>query len=325
MLSTQSTVIVAASVNDFAHIISWSNAAFSGELCIVPIQSEQECLKALINDKKCLLVIDPVYTLDSAQTKIIQRGIALGANWCSLKTYIGHLRGFPDIGNITDLLEWLEQSNYKTESVIFERIKCLGRRLIAAILLTTLSPLLIAIALGIKCTSPGPIIYRQTRVGFRGKAFQLLKFRSMHANAERNGPQWSSGEGDPRTFAFGKFLRKTHLDEFPQLWNIIKGDLCFIGPRPERPEFHELLAQEIPHFDSRTRVKPGITGWAQLISGYASSIEDCKRKIAHDLYFIRNTRRALHLTIILKTIQKISSEVVTTLLRALMSVKSKAN
>ncbi|MEY2987751.1 MAG: hypothetical protein RJB13_1272 [Pseudomonadota bacterium] len=323
MLNKQSTIIVAAAPIDFATITFLSNAAFSKDLCIIPIHCVQEYMDALKSEESCLIVYDRNYKLDITQIKNFQRAIGLGARWCSLKVYLSHVRGFAEIENMSDLLEWLELENYKSETVFIERMKSMVTQFAAVLLLIPLSPLFIAIALGIKLTNPGPIIYSQTRVGHRGKTFQLFKFRSMYVDAECNGPQWSSGDRDPRTFPFGKFLRKSHLDELPQLWNVIKGDLTFIGPRPERPEYHTILVDEIPHFESRTRVKPGITGWAQLISGYASSVEDCKKKIAHDLFFIRNSHRSLHLTIILKTIQKVLSEITISSFKDFLRVKSK--
>lgn len=324
-LSQQKSVIIAAEPIEFIDAVASSYAALSNNLAIVPIQNLDDCLLAMTKENRCLIVIDPKFEIKKEQFELIRRGISCGAKWCSLKTYRSYLLGYTEILDFRDLLEWLEHSNLKSDSLYVAQLKCLLRRLTAAALMACMSPLFLLISIGIKVASPGPVIYRQTRVGFRGKTFQLLKFRSMHIDAEKNGPQWSNGETDPRTFTFGKFLRKSHLDELPQLWNIIKGDLCFIGPRPERPEFHKFLETEIPHFDSRTRVKPGITGWAQLRSGYASSIEDCKKKIAHDLFYIRNSGISMQLGITFKTIQKISVEVVNFILSTLLRFKTKIN
>jgi lipopolysaccharide/colanic/teichoic acid biosynthesis glycosyltransferase len=308
-LNQHNTVIVAASISDFKQILFWSEAILYRHLNIIPIQSEREINAAIEENPNTILVIDPKYALTSAQERVIQKCLTLGMNWCSTKIYLGQLKGFAEVENLGDVLEWMSGKNQNSESFILSKTKCLTRRFIACMLLTLTSPLLALIASTIAISSPGSVFYKQTRVGFRGRKFNLLKFRSMHLNAEASGPQWSSGDADPRTFAFGRFLRKTHLDELPQLWNVIQGDLCFVGPRPERPEFHALLEEAIPHFDLRTMVKPGITGWAQLFSGYAASIEESKRKIAHDLFYIRNTHSRMSFAIVLKTAEKVIREV----------------
>jgi exopolysaccharide biosynthesis polyprenyl glycosylphosphotransferase len=162
-------------------------------------------------------------------------------------------------------------------------------------------PLWILIAIIIKAESPGKIFYKQTRIGRGGKPFTLIKFRSMIRDAEKNGPQMAQ-KNDPRTTKLGKFLRKTRLDELPQIWNIIKGQMSFVGPRAERPEFHQSLKTKIPFYQERYLIKPGLSGWAQIKYGYTSSIEDNFEKIQHDLYYIKNSSFALVLSIILKTI-----------------------
>ena len=308
-LNQHNTVIVAASISDFKQILFWSEAILYRHLNIIPIQSEREINAAIEENPNTILVIDPKYALTNAQERVIQKCLTLGMNWCSTKIYLGQLKGYAEVENLVDVLEWMSGKNQNSESYLLSRTKCMTRRFIACMLLTLTSPLLAFIGATIAISSPGPVFYKQTRVGFRGRKFNLLKFRSMHLNAEASGPQWSSGDADPRTFAFGRFLRKTHLDELPQLWNVIQGDLCFVGPRPERPEFHALLEEAIPHFDLRTMVKPGITGWAQLFSGYAASIEESKRKIAHDLFYIRNTHSRMSFAIVLKTAEKVIREV----------------
>lgn len=308
-LNQHNTVIVAASISDFKQILFWSDAILSRNLNIIPIQSEQEISDAIEENPNTILVVDPKHPLTNEQARAIQRGLTLGMSWCSTKIYLGQLKGYAEVENLVDVLEWMSGKNLNSENFLLSRTKCLTRRIIACALLALTSPLLALIAATIAISSSGPVFYKQTRVGFRGRKFNLLKFRSMHLNAEASGPQWSSGDADPRTFAFGRFLRKTHLDELPQLWNVIKGDLCFVGPRPERPEFHALLEEAIPHFELRTMVKPGITGWAQLFSGYAASIDDSKRKIAHDLFYIRHTHSRMSFTIVLQTAEKVIREV----------------
>lgn len=177
-------------------------------------------------------------------------------------------------------------------------IEFIGALLLGIILL----PLELLTALLVKISSAGPVMYSQTRIGENGKEFILYKFRTMHANAEKNGPQWAKA-GDKRITGIGKILRYSHLDELPQLINILKGELSFTGPRPERPEFVELLRKKIPYYDTRHLVKPGVTGWAQIEYRYTSSVEDSAEKLKYDIYYIKNRSVFLDVAIILKTLK----------------------
>jgi sugar transferase (PEP-CTERM system associated) len=170
-----------------------------------------------------------------------------------------------------------------------------------AVLLICL-PILAATALIIKLESPGGIFYRQERVGENGKTFNIIKFRSMRTDAEKNGPVWAS-MNDDRTTKFGRFIRKTRIDELPQLFTVIKGDMSFVGPRPERPFFVKELEKKIPFYSNRHVVKPGITGWAQIYYPYGASEEDALRKLEYDLYYIKNLSIAMDLMTIFKTIK----------------------
>jgi len=164
------------------------------------------------------------------------------------------------------------------------------------------------IAILVKFSSPGPIFYYQKRVGQDNQIFEIIKFRTMIHNAEKNGAEWSK-EKDNRITWSGKFLRKTRLDELPQLLNILKNEMSFVGPRPERPEFafsSEILAQ-IPFYQVRHSIKPGLTGWAQIKYPYGSSIRDTLQKLQYDLYYIKNRSFVLEIAIILKTIKIILS------------------
>ncbi len=168
-------------------------------------------------------------------------------------------------------------------------------------------PLWILISILIKIDSPGPVIYKQERVGKDGKIFTLYKFRSMFKDAEQmTGPVWAS-KNDPRITRIGKILRKLHLDEIPQFINVLKGDMSLIGPRPERPVFVEKLSKEIPLYRRRLKVKPGITGWAQIKYKYDESIEDVKTKLKYDLFYIENMSFRMDLKIIFYTIWHILS------------------
>ena len=171
--------------------------------------------------------------------------------------------------------------------------------------LVFLLPVMVGTAIAIKLDSAGPIFYIQERVGLRGRPIYLIKFRSMRTDAESNGiPQWSSDK-DPRVTTVGSFIRKTRIDELPQIINVLKGDMKFVGPRPERPFFVEQLAKEIPFYNQRFQVKPGITGWAQLNYPYAASTEDAREKLEYDLFYIKNYGLMLDLIIVLQTIRVI--------------------
>lgn len=184
----------------------------------------------------------------------------------------------------------------------FTTFKTLSEPLIAAILGVLFLPVIVVLAVLIKTTSKGPIFYRQVRTGYLGKNFTLVKFRSMTVDAEANGPQWASAN-DSRVTPIGGFMRKTRLDELPQLWNVIRGEMGFFGPRPERPEIYRELKKEIPLFSLRTVVRPGITGWAQVCAGYAASVAESATKLEYDLYYIQNMSPRLDFIILIKTIQ----------------------
>ena len=172
---------------------------------------------------------------------------------------------------------------------------------IASVSLLTMAPVLVIVALLIKLDSPGPILYRQSRVGFGSQPFMMIKFRSMVNDAEVSGPRWAQ-ENDHRVSRVGRWLRKSRIDEIPQFINVLKGEMSVVGPRPERPVFVEALRKEIPYYDIRHTVRPGITGWAQVMFGYAASQEDSHRKFQYDLYYIKNLSLWLDLRTMMKTI-----------------------
>ena len=162
-------------------------------------------------------------------------------------------------------------------------------------------PLLPLIALAIRLDSKGPVLYKQRRVGKAGHVFNVVKFRTMRQDAEADsGPKWA-GDNDPRITRIGKFLRIFRLDEIPQLWCVLKGEMAFVGPRPERPEFIEMLSQEIPFYGVRHMVRPGLTGWAQVRYKYGSTVEDAREKLQYDLYYIKNNTLLFDLAILVQT------------------------
>jgi sugar transferase (PEP-CTERM system associated) len=163
-------------------------------------------------------------------------------------------------------------------------------------------PFAIVTAILIKLESPGPILYKQERVGKNGQSFILMKFRSMRTDAEKAGPVWASKDDD-RTTRVGKIIRKLRIDEIPQFWNIFRGEMDFVGPRPERQHFVTQLAQEIPYYEQRHLIAPGLTGWAQIKYPYGASIEDARQKLQYDLYYIKNQSLVLDGIILFETIK----------------------
>jgi exopolysaccharide biosynthesis polyprenyl glycosylphosphotransferase len=204
----------------------------------------------------------------------------------------------------------LLQDNWFTYSVGFNlvqgridsKIKRVVDIIAATILLVVLFPVMLLVAVAIKLDSPGAIFYSQVRTGLNGKPFKVHKFRSMYIDAEKRGVQWAQ-ERDPRITRVGYWLRILRLDELPQIINVLRGEMSLIGPRPERPEFDVKLKEAIPYYEVRYLVKPGITGWAQVLYPYGASIEDAYEKLAYDLYYIKNYSLLLDIAIALKTVR----------------------
>jgi sugar transferase (PEP-CTERM system associated) len=198
---------------------------------------------------------------------------------------------------------WFAEGFDLAHAQLVRRIKRASDLMLASVSLVLSLPVAILAAIAIKLDSPGPIFYRQDRVGRDERVFELLKFRSMITNAESEGrPQWASAN-DERVTRIGRVLRTLRVDEIPQVINVLKGDMSFIGPRPERPAFVQDLKQVIPFYHLRHYVLPGITGWAQVNYPYGASVEDAKRKLEYDLYYMVNASPLLDLRIILRTIR----------------------
>lgn len=182
------------------------------------------------------------------------------------------------------------------------RVKRILDLMLALLLLFFTWPIIVLFSLLVRLESKGPAFYSQIRTGLNGREFNIIKLRSMVSNAEKHGAQWAKSN-DSRITSVGKFMRLTRIDELPQLWNVIRGDMSFIGPRPERPEFNISLENKIPFYRLRYLVRPGLTGWAQVMYAYGASVEDAKQKLQFDLYYIKNFSFVLDLVIIFKTIR----------------------
>lgn len=181
------------------------------------------------------------------------------------------------------------------------KIKRLFDILISATMLAITSPLMMLTAIAIKLESPGAALYKQIRTGKDGQPFAIIKFRSMRSDAEKAGAQWAQ-KNDNRITKVGKFIRLTRLDELPQLWNVLKGEMSFVGPRPERPEFNEMLAKEIPFYNLRHTIQPGLTGWAQVLYPYGASVEDSREKLQYELYYAKHYSLLMDFVIFAKTV-----------------------
>jgi exopolysaccharide biosynthesis polyprenyl glycosylphosphotransferase len=267
-------VQVLGSVNDIEKIIDDSNAK---EIIIALEKEDHDILVSLISrcDQKNvgLKIVPDLYEILSGQAKTSQ------------------IYGLPLIDIMPQLMpEWEK------------KLKRLFDLIISFLILIITSPLWIIVAAAIKIDSKGPVLFKQERCGQNGKIFTILKFRSMVSDAEKmSGPVWSQKD-DPRITRVGRVIRRLRIDEIPQMFNVLKGEMSFVGPRPERPFFVEKLAQELPYYKRRLRVRPGITGWAQVKHKYDETIEDVKVKLRYDLFYIENMSLRMDFKIILRTI-----------------------
>ncbi|MBZ5613983.1 MAG: TIGR03013 family PEP-CTERM/XrtA system glycosyltransferase [Acidobacteriia bacterium] len=218
-------------------------------------------------------------------------------------TYLEKMSGRIEVENLYP--SWLvfgEGFRFGSTFVLVRRMLSLIISLVGLILALPLFPLIL---LAIRLDSKGPVFYSQARVGKAGHVFNVVKFRTMRQDAEAaNGPQWA-GDNDPRITRVGRFLRSSRLDEIPQLWCVLKGDMAFVGPRPERPEFVEWLSKEIPFYGVRHMVRPGLTGWAQIKYKYGCTIEDAREKLQYDLFYIKNASIGLELLIVFQTVKTV--------------------
>ncbi|MCX7771056.1 MAG: TIGR03013 family PEP-CTERM/XrtA system glycosyltransferase [Proteobacteria bacterium] len=260
-----------------------------------------EQLSDIVEREKIDIVIIAVTHIEN--TELLKYALECkmkGVHVVDLPTFYEEVTGKVPVELVNDL--WLVTTpisgvkrsiyNMKVKRILDIIFSILG--LLASLIIT------IPVAILIKIESRGPVFYRQRRVGLNNRIFECIKFRSMTVHAEKNGAVWAS-KNDNRVTRVGKVIRKLRIDEIPQMWNVLKGDMSFIGPRPERPEFVELLEKKIPYYNLRHSVKPGITGWAQVCYPYGASEEDALEKLKYDLYYIKNLSLFLDFQILLKT------------------------
>ena len=257
--------------------------------------------------------------------QVVDKNIAIGnttVSWGEVEPALTRLR--EKGAEMSSLINWCEKRLQRIPSALIEgswfaradgfslkpgsiswRVKRLGDIFLSICLLIALAPIILIACLAIKAEDGGPVFYSQTRTGLYGSLIKIWKLRSMKENAESGGIQWSM-KGDARITKVGLFIRATRIDELPQLINVIKGDLSLIGPRPERPEIEKELRKQIEHYDIRGWIRPGLSGWAQVCYPYGASIEDSRKKVSYDLYYIRNANILLDLLILIKTIRLVT-------------------
>ncbi|MBT5401409.1 sugar transferase [bacterium] len=268
----------------------------------IPVITDLSKLPEIIKEKNIEQIVI-ANSLNSKSTKLLFNNLNLRVNFITLTHFYEILFQKIPLSNINQswFLENLsegDKSAYENQKRLFDIFIALLLGIITLLFIPLIS-LLIAI------TSKGNIFFKQIRTGKDNKTFKAIKFRTMYQNAESNGPQWAT-KNDPRITTLGKFLRKTRIDEIPQLWNILIGEMSFVGPRPERPEFINELVKQIPFYKERLLVKPGLTGWAQVLGpSYGGSEKETLEKLQYDLYYIKNRSFFLDLGTILKTINTV--------------------
>jgi len=260
----------------------------------------EHLFQIIVANKINTIVIPAHIKKDFVSSSLIYKTLLTGVDIMDLATlYESVFKKVP----LAELEEVWFLENITKKHRIYEYIVSPLEYILAFLMFIVLLPALIIIAIAVKLTSEGAAIFKQKRVGKNGQEFTIYKFRTMRIDAEKNGPQWANYFKDDRATKIGRFLRATHIDELPQLINIIKGELSFIGPRPERPEFVAELKKEIPYYELRHLTKPGITGWAQINFRYGATVQEAYEKTQFDIYYIKNNSPFLDLSILLKTIK----------------------
>jgi exopolysaccharide biosynthesis polyprenyl glycosylphosphotransferase len=283
-------------------IIVQENHNIPANLQNITLTNHLADLKNICLEKKINTIISIIHPRQNPELlKSLFACLPLKINFFDLANFYEKITGKIPVTTIEQIwfLENLTENNKK----VYDHLKRIFDISFSFLLLVVTLPLVPLVAILVKFSSQGPIFFHQVRTGQAGQNFTLIKFRSMLKDAETQGHQWAK-ENDPRITKIGRFLRKTRLDEIPQLLNVLKGEMSLVGPRPERPEFIEQLQNEIPFYKERLLVKPGLTGWAQVMGPvYGGSIEESLEKLQYDLYYIKNRSLALDINIFLKTIK----------------------
>ena len=253
-------------------------------------------------DSADLIIIPGKEKVSADSAKVLYEMVVRGKTVVDFYRFYESTAGKIPVSLIGD--HWFLENVLELDKRKFEQVKRLVDIVLAILFFIPLILLVPFVALAIALTSKGNILYKQKRVGKNGKIFEIIKFRSMTIDAEKDGARWAE-KNDKRVTFVGNILRRTRIDELPQILNVLRGNLSFIGPRPERPEFVSDLSEKIPHYKMRHIVKPGLSGWAQINFPYGASVDDSMQKLQYDLYYIKNRSLILEAIIILKTIMTV--------------------
>jgi exopolysaccharide biosynthesis polyprenyl glycosylphosphotransferase len=259
--------------------------------------SAHDFLKTIEEQNIGTVVVPAKFKKNKAEAQIIYQGLMAGVEIIDLADFYGAIFGKLPLPELEEI--WFFE-HIARRHTLYDTIKRPVEILLSITLWILTLPLFFLIAFLIKTTSPGSAFFSQTRIGRKGRRFVLWKFRTMRSDAEKDGPKWAK-PNDDRVTPIGKILRRTHLDELPQLINILKGDLSFVGPRPERPEFVSKLASEIPFYELRHLVTPGLTGLAQISYRYGASVNDAYEKLQYDIFYLNRRGVWLDLVVLVKT------------------------
>jgi exopolysaccharide biosynthesis polyprenyl glycosylphosphotransferase len=288
--------IVAAATRDHRHPIeiigaaekaATPSAATLSDLAAV-VEAQQPDYIVLTDDESCTDALERLLDMTDRRFRV-----------AGLTSFYEHVFGCVPLPYMTPM--WFLSLLHVRQRMQRRPAKRLFDIVAASVGLVCTAPLFPILALLIRCT-PGPVIYRQTRVGEGGRRFTIYKLRSMSVTAERPGEPVYAADHDPRVTPIGGLLRRTHLDELPQLWNVLKGDMSIVGPRPERPEFVSMLEQEVPYWSRRLLMRPGMTGWAQVRCGYASDCATSAEKLSFDFWYMRHNNLAVDLAVCVRTV-----------------------
>lgn len=298
--------IVALAQRDGASFVVAGVVAMGTPAVIVPGATPRDEIANLadfVRDKDASEVVLAIEERRNAlPLKDLLRVKTLGAEVLELSTFIERETGRIDLDTVNP--SWLIFSDgFSSGRMLSTMAKRAFDITASALLLVLTLPVVLLTAVAIKLESPGPALYRQRRVGLFNQPFDILKLRSMRQDAEVAGQAIWAAERDPRVTRIGRFIRKVRIDELPQCWSVLKGDMSFVGPRPERPQFVSDLERELPYYAERHMVKPGITGWAQINYPYGASVEDARHKLEYDLYYAKNYSPFLDLLILLQTLR----------------------
>lgn len=281
--------------------------AMSAASPVIPDAIHRDAIPNLTRHVENLGVSEVVLALEERRNalplKDLLRIKTTGVHVNEFSTFLERETGRVDLDTVNP--SWLIFSDgFSSGRMLSSAMKRLFDIVVSLVLLILTAPVIAIFSVLVRLDSPGPAFFRQTRVGLYGQNFSLIKLRSMRNDAEKGGAQWAA-KADPRVTRIGRFIRKVRIDELPQAWTVLKGDMSFVGPRPERPEFVDDLETRLPYYAERHMVKPGITGWAQINYPYGASIEDARHKLEYDLYYAKNYTPFLDLLILLQTLRVI--------------------